>query len=205
MAERGRCYVYTHEHPHFVIRLATRPGIPRDSIVLTAVQRENNHLCGDEPYEWLTYDSVDGDGGEGGGSSGGGCDDGGDGDGGHSIPVVEGGEGGSGSRTPSLQALLEEKGDSDAVCSPPPAPVNDTSQTVASLETTVVHRIERALPLQVNLCITSSFYRIPVTRSLARTCVRPFGLQQCHTHHPPLGAARIWCSRCARASHPLRH
>ena len=38
MAEQGRCYVYTHEHPHFVIRLATRPGIPRDSIVLTAVQ-----------------------------------------------------------------------------------------------------------------------------------------------------------------------
>uniref|UniRef100_A0A7S2S150 Cytochrome b5 heme-binding domain-containing protein n=1 Tax=Rhizochromulina marina TaxID=1034831 RepID=A0A7S2S150_9STRA len=55
LQREGRCYIYAHDHPHFVLRLATRKGLPSDAVVLSEVQRFNSHVCEGEFYQWTVF------------------------------------------------------------------------------------------------------------------------------------------------------
>lgn len=66
----GRAYVYTHGHPHFILRVSLRPELSAkeeatttittassgSSVYLSEMQRINNHVCVGEPYEWRIFD-----------------------------------------------------------------------------------------------------------------------------------------------------
>jgi len=68
----GRAYVYTHDHPHFLLRVIAVPPlqplrplqadadaevwtVPRGAIALSTMQAINNHCCVGEPYEWHLF------------------------------------------------------------------------------------------------------------------------------------------------------
>ena len=66
----GRAYIYTHGHPHFILRVSVRPDLSavaskavssaasegNGGVFLSEMQRINNHLCVSEPYEWRCFD-----------------------------------------------------------------------------------------------------------------------------------------------------
>lgn len=56
LEREGRAYVYTHDHPHFVLRVASSIAFPPGTIALTEVQAMNHHVCAGEPYVWHLFD-----------------------------------------------------------------------------------------------------------------------------------------------------
>lgn len=56
---KGRAYVYTHEHPNFLLRVAFKENVPNGHIVMSEVQAGNLHVCSKEPYEWRLFDNWD--------------------------------------------------------------------------------------------------------------------------------------------------
>lgn len=55
LTKDGRAYVYTHDYPHFLLRVCTKPETPAGTLLVSDIQAVNNHLCTKEPYVWRLY------------------------------------------------------------------------------------------------------------------------------------------------------